>query len=56
MTAEQVEAVVGLALRNCCKCDECMDNLIDDLNKTIGGWRFELSRIDRSIRYASATQ
>jgi hypothetical protein len=56
MTADQVEAVVGLALRNCCKCEECMDNLIEDLNETIEGWRFEISYLDRSIRYKSITQ
>jgi hypothetical protein len=33
-----------------------MDNLIEDLNETIEGWRFEISYLDRSIRYASATQ
>jgi hypothetical protein len=56
MTADQVEAAVGLALRNCCKCEECMDNLIEDLNETIEGWCFEISYLDRSIMYKSITQ
>jgi hypothetical protein len=56
MTADQVEMVVGLALRNCCKCEECMSNLIDDLNETIDGWRFEMSYLDGVIKYTDITQ
>jgi hypothetical protein len=56
MSADQVEMVVGLALRNCCKCEGCMSNLIDDLNDTIDGWRFEMSYDVGVIKYTNITQ